>query len=154
MSEIIKNYDFENYPRQPLPEMISRRDLLSALVTKIKVESRKNQGQRVLNLSELGNLSDEKLAPLIPMVLENSIISVKDDFVIGQPPGSAISHQLFPVHSPAMTAFDLINGFNTLEQISTRLANETGWANPRCFAYTRGLFLALVVAGLCRPKEG
>jgi hypothetical protein len=154
MSATIENYAFENFPRSPLPEMVSRRELFSAILTKMAAETHKNHGQSVLKLSELGEWPDEKIAALIPVITPNSRISIKDGFVIGQPPRSDRSYKLFPLRSPALTAFNLINGLNTLEQVSVQLANETGWERPLCFAYSRGLFLALVVAGLSLPKDG
>jgi hypothetical protein len=154
MPELIENYAFDDFPRQPLPEMVSRRELFSAILTKLRVESSKNQGRRVLSLSDLGEAPDDKLSPMIPVMVNNSSISIKDEFVLGSPPRSDMAYKLFPLHSPALTAFNLINGSNSLQQISEQLAKQTGWEQARCFAYTRGLFLTLVVAGLCLPKNG
>jgi hypothetical protein len=154
MLETIENYDFENFPRQLLPEMVSRRELFSAILTKMKAESHKNRGQRVLSLSELGQAPDEKLSSMIPLITKNSTISIKDGFVIGEPPRSDRTYKLFPLSSPALTAFNLINGSNSIDKISLQLAHETGWEQSQSFAYVRGLFLTLVVAGLCRPKDG
>jgi hypothetical protein len=154
MSDIVENYAFEEFPRQALPELISRRELLSAILTKMRAESHKNRGKRVLSLAKLGEAPDEKLLQIIPVIVKNSGISVKEGFVIGQPSRSDRSYKLFPLRSPALIAFNMINGSNTLEQISMQLTKETGWEQSRSLAYVRGLFLALVVAGLSQPKDG
>jgi hypothetical protein len=153
MPNPIENYAFENFPRQPLPENISRRELFGAFLTMVKVESQRSHGKKVLILSELGEWPDERLAPLVPVMARNSTILMKDGFVIGKPPRSDRSDKLFPLDSPALTAFKLINGLNTLEQISQRLAEQTGWEHSHSFAYVRGLFLVLVEAGLSHPKD-
>jgi len=148
-----EEYIFENVPRKPLPRPFARSKLLAAFADELTAQSQKAAGKRVLQLSDLGTCPDEELRPMIPIMLPKSKISIKDGFVIGASSMTGKSYRLFPIASPALTAFNLINGFNTLEQISQRLEQETGWEAARSFAYTRGLFLSLVVGGLCMPKE-
>jgi hypothetical protein len=78
---------------------------------------------------------------------------MKEGYVTGKSPNSERSYKLFPVQSQALTVFNLFNGSTNIKDISLRLSEQTNWEPSRCFAYVRGVFLALVVAGLSHPKD-
>jgi len=144
---------FENIPRKSLTIPITRSKFLSAVAKEMSALSERIDGKRVMELSELGSRSDEELKPIIPLILPESKISLKDGYVVGNSAMTGVSFRLFSTSSPALTVFNMINGINSLETISQTLAREAGWGMDRSFAYTRGVFLSLVVDGLCIPKE-
>ena len=144
---------FESFPHKALPIPIARSRFFSAVVEEMHAHSEKLDGKRVLKLSELGNYSDDDLQPIIPMIVPKSDISLKDGHIVGKSAMTGQSYRLFSVSSPALIVFNMINGNNTVKTISEALAKETEWTTERSFAYTRGVFLSLVIAGLCVPKE-
>lgn len=146
-------FPFEEIPRKALPIPIARSKLLSAISVELSTESQKTEGKKVMRLSDLGSCPDQELKPVIPTVLPESKIMIKGGDVYGESPVTGKSYRLFALDSCALTVFNLFNGSTTLETISKTLAQETGWTQERSFAYTRGVFLALVAAGLCTPKE-
>ena len=144
---------FENVPRKPLAIPIARSRLLHALADELTADSEKDAGKRVVELSNLGTCTDDELKPLVPIILPGCKISIRDGFAHGGSPMTGRTYRLFSIPSAALTVFNMINGTNNIEQISQRLAQETGWTEDRSLAYTRGVFLALVGAGLCIPRE-
>jgi hypothetical protein len=58
---------------------------------------------------------------------------------------------LFLLDSPALLAFNLLNGQNSLAEVSRQVTDKQAWTKQRGFAYVRGLFLTLVQYGLCMP---
>jgi hypothetical protein len=147
------DFVFENMPYKPLPIPIARSKLLLAISEELTAQSRKNEGKRVMQLSDLGTCPDQELKLIIPTILPKSKISIKDGFVCGASSMTGKSYRLFAQESAALTVFNMFNGINTIDTISKTLAQEAGWAEERSFAYTRGVFLSLVMAGLCMPKE-
>jgi hypothetical protein len=153
MPENNDDYPFENIPRKPLSIPIPRSHILHAVALQLEVDTKKKSGKRVLDLSALGNWTDEELGPAVPIILPGCKISVKDGFIFGKSPTTMSSFRLFSVSSSALNAFNLMNGINSLEEISQLLSQEKGWDIAHAFAYARGVFLALVAAGLSVPKE-
>jgi hypothetical protein len=152
MSEPLQRFDFEQVPRVPLPLNVRRRNLYSALFTEFGVYAGKNEGGAAYKLADLGVWSDEKLSMLTPVVSDGCKISLEKGMVVGQPAGATKSVQLFPVDSPALEAFNHFNGQTLLGEASRLLARQQGWEAEKAFAYVRGLFLWLVLAGVCQPK--
>ena len=144
---------FENFPHKPLPIPISRRKMIPALADEFVAQSQKSGGKRVVSLADLGACADEELKTIIPLMQRGNKITVREGSVFGESQLTGKSYRLFTVPSPALSAFNLMNGYNTLEQIASALEKETGWESVRAFAFARGVFLSLVVAGLCAPKE-
>lgn len=144
---------FEHFPRKVLPIPIARSKLFSALADELKAGSEKLDGKRVLSLSELGNCSDDELKVIVPIILPNTNISTKNGYVVGKSSMTGKSYRMFSTSSPAHFVLNLFNGNNTLASISLELANETNRSLEHSFAYTRGVFLSLVIAGLCVPRE-
>ncbi len=144
---------FEQVPRADLTLRVSRRRLWSAIKAELLANRGLVRGIPALKLSELGRLPDDELAQIIPGVAPGCGISVRDQFVWGQLPGNEPPTRLFPLGSPALMAFNLFNGQTPLGEVAEQLAVRLGegWDAARAFALARGLFLALVVAGICRP---
>ena len=143
---------FESFPRRALPLGVKRRKMLSTLYTEFMVYTGKGEGGSAMRLSELGIWPDERLEALTPVIISGAEITVKEDYVYGRPPDQKKPWSLFPLDSPALTVYNLINGMTTLLEIADALSHATGWDKDRGFAYTRGTFLYLVLAGICIPK--
>lgn len=152
MSEKVERFAFDQVPRSPLPFNVRRGRLFSALFTELDVYSGKNEGGTAYKLADLGVWPDEKLYMLTPVVAEGCKISIDGGMVCGQPAGTPKPMQLFPVDSPALSAFNQFNGMTLLGEVSRALAQEQGWDADQAFAYMRGLFLWLVLAEVCVPK--
>ncbi len=144
-------YAFEQVPRGQLAFKANRRKFLPSLLVEIQAFNKKADGGAVLKLADLGNCSDEELAGIIPVIVPGCEISLINDSVYARPPDAIEPFELFPVGTPALKVFNLFNGFNTLDEACYQLLLETDWEIPRAFAYVRGVFLWLVLAGVCRP---
>jgi len=152
MSKNKEHFAFDQVPRAPLPFNVNRRHLYSALFTEFNVYSGKDEGGTAYKLADLGVWPDEKLYMLTPVVAAGCKISIADGIVCGQPEGATKPVQLFPLDSPALAAFNLFNGQTLLGEVSRQMAKEQSWDDTHAFAYVRGLFLWLVLAGVCQPK--
>jgi hypothetical protein len=69
------------------------------------------------------------------------------------PPGARQPLKLFPLDTPALAVYNRMNGQISLEANARCLVHETGWSAQRCLAYVRGLFLWLILARVCVPKD-
>ncbi|NWJ49148.1 MAG: hypothetical protein HXX08_25100 [Chloroflexi bacterium] len=153
MDKLENPYAYENFPRARLSFRITRRQLWSAIVTRVETRRQENKGRSVFDLQELGNYSDEQLSGLAPAIVDGCEISVTEGFIYCLPPGRIAAVQLFPQDSPALIAFNLFNGLTTLGEAAKQLSTEMDWDIKHSFAYIRGLFLALVLEGVCLPAS-
>lgn len=144
-------YAFEQVPHGKLAFKVSRRKFLPSLLVEIEAYNKKVDGGAVLKLADLGTCSDQELAGIIPVIVAGCEISLVDNFVYAKPPDAIEAFELFPLDTPALRVFNLFNGLNTLDEISYQLLLENNWEIPRTFAYVRGFFLWLVLAGVCLP---
>jgi len=147
-----ERYAFEKFPRGTLVFTYNRRELWSALRANMEAVAKKAQGGAVYTLADLGDFPDEQIAEVTPIVVPDCQISERDGFIWGQAPNTPHTVCLFPSNSPALAAFNLFNGINFVCEASAELATIMNWDPDHSFAYTRGLFLALVTAGICQPK--
>ena len=115
------------------------------------VHRRKSEGHVGRKLSDLGSWPDEALFCVVPLPAPGSQVEVAGDFVRGTPNGGK-PIILFECHSPAFFVYNLFDGVNNLDEIADSLVRQTGWTPEKAFAYTRGVFLSLVMVELCRPK--
>ncbi len=145
-------YAFDQFPRGQLQFKFSRRGFLTALFTGAEVMWGKTDGRKALTLEQLGSYPDDALAEVMPVVTPRCVIFEQDGFVWGQPWGAVGPLRLFPLDSPALSAFNGFNGRNPLGEISADLAATTGWETQHSFDYVRGLFLTLVQIGVCQPQ--
>jgi hypothetical protein len=153
MPQDIAPFDFEHYqPRESVAIPTSRRALLRSVLTELHAFSEKVDGKPTLKLADLASLPDEDLARIRPIKAPDCTIRLRDQWVWAQPAGAAGPVALFPVDSPALAAFNLLNGNHDLQQVCQALIDQTHWPAERCWAYTRGLFLKLVSLRVCVPK--
>ncbi|MBN2304532.1 MAG: hypothetical protein JXQ72_08655, partial [Anaerolineae bacterium] len=144
-------FAFEEFPREPLKFPVTRRQLFSSMRTNLEVASGKAEGGTALQLADLGSAPDSALAGLMPQVLPGCTITVEQNMVFGQAPDGPRPLPLFPLDSPALQVFNLFNGQTPLAEVSRQLADMHVWPRQRSFAYVRGVFLTLVLCGLCLP---
>lgn len=145
-------YPFEKVPRGRLPINTTRREFLPTLLTELESYNKRVDGGIVLKLADLGNCPDEELAFVMPMIVPTCKISQEGNSVYAKLPSVSQPIELFLLDTPAATLFNLFDGTATLDEISDYLSREMGGNTARAFAYTRGFFLWLVLAGVCLPK--
>jgi len=146
------DYPFEKVPYARLPMSVSRRKLLPALLTQLEVFGNRANGEVVLKLEDLGICPDEQLALITPAFVTGCQIIAEGNQVYAQVPSVSKPFEVFTIDTPAEMIFNLFDGTATLDEISEYLSHQTNWDISRAFAYTRGFFLWLVLAGVCLPK--
>ncbi len=92
-----REYAFEDFPRQDLVFALSRRHLLTGLVTQMQVVRGQDEGRAAFSLAKLGSAPDADLAALIPAIQPECEISLTADFVCGKLRVTADRFPLFPV---------------------------------------------------------
>lgn len=146
------DYDFEHFPRRDLSFKMSRRGLWQTAVLEMEVYEGQAQGGAGYKLANLGSLPDAAIAQIIPLVLPNCRITVADEVVYGQLPGTAHTITLFPCELATLCAFNQMNGRIPLDEIGRYVAAEMEWLPERAFAFVRGVFLHLVQVRVCVPQ--
>lgn len=146
-------YPFEEVPYGRLPMQVSRRKLFPALLTELDAFTSKADGGVVLKLEDLGTCPEEQLALITPAIVTGCKIIAAGGRVYAELPSVSGRFEIFPLGTPAQMLFDLFDGMTTLAEMSADLACQMGWEISRAFAYTRGFFLWLVLAGVCLPKR-
>lgn len=152
MSKNPEHYPFEKFPRRNLSFEIPRGRFLSAILEEVLAYQKSDDGEEVHKLTQLGTWSDDQLSYIIPVVRPGANITISAGFVVGSSPGKNERIQLFPLDSPALSVFNMFNGYTPLGEAAKVLVDELDWESSRSMAYTRGLFLAMVVVGICQPK--
>lgn len=148
-----EDFPFEQFGRHALPIQLPRQSLLSALLNEISVHSGEARGGEGRRLTELGSRPDEELYGVVPLILPGSQVHIEGRVVLGKPPAGERTYRLFSVQSPALVAYNLMNGENALAEIADSLRQHTGWDEAHSFAYVRGVFLSLVTIGMAQPKN-
>ena len=144
---------FSEFPREPLPFRVTRNKMWEALLTEFIAYTGKSEGKNAVKLADLGLWPDERLMNLTPIVIPNTEITVENGWVCGIPTTTHKKIRIFRTDSPALTAFNLMNGMTNLLEISDSLVRKMTWKHEDSFAYVRGLFLYTVLAGIVMPKE-
>jgi hypothetical protein len=132
---------------------LTRRAFFPALVREVRVLGSTLKGDRNPALSELGNLTDEQLAGLMPMILPAFSISVEGERVVGRHKETGVEIDLFLAEKESVLVLNQFNGKATLREVGGRLARHMGWDDARGFAYVKDLFLFLVGHLVCIPQN-
>jgi len=143
----------DEYPRQDLPFTISRRNFFPALLREVIVLFGMTKGGRGFQLSELGNLSDQQLAEVIPVLNPAFEIFVEQNHLWGREVKTGRTIKGFPLQPENISTFNLFNGQNNLGEIGRRVAEEMGWEESRGFAHARSVFLSLARHLVCVPSN-
>lgn len=149
----VDRYDFEHFPRGETKVLLSRRQFWLTLFKGVEVMSDKHNGLPTFGLQQLGSLSDADIGRMCPAVQQGVKISTAEGLVCATIPNGVGTIRLFPMKSPALSAFNQFNGQISLEAISKNTASIIGRDETFCFAYVRGLFLVLVMRGVCAPAN-
>ncbi len=154
MAERMDDYAFEQFPRGEIHFTYSRRRFLSALMTEMRVFNKSDDGHVGRKLSDLGAWPDQDLLCVAPVIAPEAQIEPEDGSLTGFSPSAGRGEPvvLFSLELPAYQVYLQFNGLNSLTEIAGNLAQQTGWSEDKAFAYTRGVFLSLVVLGLARPR--
>jgi hypothetical protein len=142
---------FENFLRGMIPMNITRRQVFSSLLTELTVHSMEMDGIKAFKLSDLGDMHDEQLGEVYPTFLPGTNIWVEEGILWTHPRNEEKPIKLFPLDKPTQIAMDHFNGETKIAEIASNLSEAMDWDFNRSFAYTRGLFLTLVFAGVCVP---
>jgi hypothetical protein len=141
-------------PAEELPFSVSRREFLPALVREALVTIDLARGGQGARLSELGELPDEQLALVRPILNPACEILVEEDWVCAKHRGAGTPIKLFSLDQEAnLAVFNLFGGQLSLGDIGQQLAQEMGWEPARGFDHARGLFLSLASRRVCLPKD-
>lgn len=135
-----------------MPEGVSRRRMLRASIGKVKDALDDFHGRPNFNLSGLGDLPDDDLERLIPVIMDASDVYVDGDQVVvrrnGQPP-----EVIFMTGSAEEDVWARIDGATCLGVIAQSLAGAAGERPTVTFNRVRALFLSLVSHGICVPRN-
>jgi hypothetical protein len=140
-------------PRRDLSFTCSRRDLWRALLQEVFVIYGSVKGGQGGRLSELGNLPDDQLAQVRPIVNPDCEIFVDQGYVWSRFKKTEATVKLFPPEKENLAAFNLFNGRHRLGEIGECLSQEMGWDEVTAFTHVRDLFLSLVSRLVCVPKD-
>lgn len=151
--DLLHSQAFEQFPREKLTFIVSRRRFWTALVDTALGFTGQGGGVPAFGLDELGCLPDDQIGAIVPRVVDGCQITVNGGWVWMLAPSKTTDVRVLPLTSPALTAFNQFNGCCTLADISTELVSQTDWTPDRAFAYVRGLFLTLVLLGICLPAN-
>jgi len=121
--------DFASYPRQRLRLQWQRRDLLTSLITEIRIRHDRNGGG--IRLSDLGLYPDELLELLTPAVRNGFTAEGDREY---------------------LAVIALMDGRRTIKQVAHELEQLIACDRHHAFQYTRGVFLHLVSTGDCEPR--
>jgi hypothetical protein len=133
----------------------SRRSFLPMLLREIAVTIQSAQGTPTHQINELGDLPDDELAAIRPIINPICRIHVADGQVCSQPRDKedAPLRVHFPTAPENLAVFNRINGQQTLGEIAESVAGQFGWEPERAFSHTRELFLALASYLVAVPQN-
>jgi len=132
---------------------LSRRAFFPALLREVQVLSSALRGSQSFALSGLGNLPDDQLARLIPMILPAFSTHIDGERVVGRHRETGAEVDLFPSEKENVLALNLFDGQTTLGTAGKRLAQQMGWDEVQGFAHVKDLFLTLVGHLVCVPRN-
>ena len=146
-------HSFEIFPRDYLNQSISRQEFFKVISVEFKLLARKSEGANAININELGIMDDEFLFELVPGILPDCQITINGNDIYGQASNHDHPCFLFSIDDLTSHVFNLINGRNDLRRIVLDVEENFPLTFERAFLFTRGLFLTLVKAGVCLPKN-
>jgi hypothetical protein len=138
---------------QDISPTCNRRQFWRAMLHEAFVISEALKGKPPYQLSELGQLPDEQLAQIKPIVNSNHKIFIDQGYVYSQSKKSETTFKLFPMAKENLVVFNMFNGENSLGEVGRQVSQEMDWDEARGFAHARGLFLDLVRRLVCLPQN-
>jgi hypothetical protein len=150
---LAQEYAFSDFPRVELPAKINRRRFFRDLINDLRTIRVDQESNPAIRLSGLGTMPDAQLARIVPLLLPGSQIVNRDGYLWGYAPGESDPIRLFPQEIPAASVFQRMDGACTLSRISGELSVEMSWEKNYALAYSRGVFLWLVLHRLVIPRD-
>ncbi len=132
-----------------------RRAFLPMLLREVAVTVKSAQGMPAHQINELGDLPDETLAAIRPIinpiyrirVVEGQVCSqLKDD-------ESAPVRMHFAATPENLAVFNRINGRQSIGEIVGEVAVTLGWEAEQSFTHTRDMFLGLASQLVAVPQN-
>jgi hypothetical protein len=150
VDEIPAHHVLEDVPFARLGNTFTRRQFFTFIRNEWGANMRKGNGGVVGDILSLGNCTFEEMMEIVPVIVPECRITIKDQAIWIQPPTRPKALKVLPVDNWTLFAFNRINGSEALFDIALAL-EEKGWPQKRARAFTRGLFLTLVNARACVP---
>lgn len=123
------------------------------MTAEIELFARRSQGSNAVKIPSLGSMPDSDLYELIPSIIPGCEIDLKGGEIWGKIPSKEKLVRLLACEKLSLYGFNLINGQNSLKKMADEFSSFSGLSFERAFAFTRGLFLTLVKAGVCLPTN-
>ena len=140
--------EFVEFPRGRLPFNITRRQFFKSMLTEVEVRAGTRGGGDGWKLAEVGEWTDAQLSTVVPVVIPGIKIMIENDYVFGRQP-SGKSKKLFKISSTACRIFNEFDGMANIDEIADTFARSEDWDPHYSFAFVRGVFLTLVLKGIC-----
>lgn len=151
MKTDVNALEYINFPHKQLPFGVTRRQFFKSMLTEVEVRSGTREGGEGCKLAELGLWTDAQISRVVPVVNPGMKIMVKNDFVFGIQPGGE-EKKLFKITSTACRIFNEFDGMSNIGDIAEALTFSVGWDRQYCLSYVRGVFLTMVLDGICCPR--
>lgn len=141
----------EEFPRRPLSFRYTRRELFGSLRSELERRRTSDPGLPAYKLTTLGDMPDERLASIVPVLISECRPSVVGGAVCIRDRMEGPPRKLFPADPANLLVLDAIDGRRSLGTIAEALANQMPGLGERAFAQVRNLFLVLVEARAAVP---
>jgi hypothetical protein len=140
-------------PGRRLSFGLSRRAFFRALFLETKDMARALQGNRSFSLWRLGELPDDELARLVPVLQPGLAVTVEGQRLVARRTSTGERLDLAPASPENVLALNLFDGRLTLGTAGRRLASQMEWDRERGFVHVRDLFLELVERLVYLPRN-
>lgn len=129
--------------------ILSRRDAFKKMCGEILVSFDEIRGHKHCALSHLETIEREKFEVLIPFINREFELSLERNWVIGRHRNTGEEKRLFELTPDKTTAFNLINGKNTVGDIVGVFSEKMGGELEQCFAFVKEILLDFVNLKIC-----
>ena len=129
--------------------ILSRREAFKQMCGEILVGFDEIRGHKHCALSGLETIEREKLEGLIPFISREFELSLERNWLIGKHRNSGEEKRIFELTPDKTTAFNLINGKNSVGDIVRVFSERMGWELEQSFAFVKEILLDLVNLEVC-----
>jgi|GEM_PF-2529698 len=128
---------------------LSRRQAFKQMFGEALVCFDEMRGRKHCSLSELEQLECEKFEKLIPVIDQDFKLSLDGNWLVGKEHDSSEELRFLELTLDKTTAFNLINGRNTIQEITRIFSEKMKWELEQSFKYIKNMILNLVNLRLC-----
>ena len=129
--------------------VVSRRRAFKQIFGEMIVCFDEIRGNKHFAFSDLNQLEREKLEELIPVVNKAFEISLDENWLIGKKRDSGEKVRIFELSLDKAEAFNLINGKNTIGEISRIHSRKMNWELEQSFGFVKNMVLDFISRKLC-----